>query len=153
MRTIVQETIVDLLARGAMVRFQAHGDSMEPAIRSGDHLIVEPITFSALQRGDIVLSLTGRGLTAHRLIEIGPSTLVTRGDNAPAPDAPFAAAELLGRVRGLERNGRSAVPHGRQTAAVLRFFRRLRRKPISLMLIDFLRRADRFKTPSIAERT
>ncbi|HEX6642881.1 MAG TPA: S24/S26 family peptidase, partial [Thermoanaerobaculia bacterium] len=91
---VVHDTIADLLARGAAVRFQAHGNSMEPTIHSGEHLIVEPVQFSALERGDIVLSLTTRGLTAHRLIGIEPSTLITRGDNAPAPDAPIAPREL-----------------------------------------------------------
>lgn len=127
MSAVARDTIVDLLARGISVRFQAHGDSMHPVILSGDYLLVEPVAPELVIRGDIVLSLTERGLTAHRVVSTGPATFTTRGDNAPAADAPFSAAQLLGRVKAVERDGRSRPMHAGAGVAVMRALRRVRR--------------------------
>lgn len=127
MNTLVHETIKDLLARGAAVRFQVHGDSMHPVIRSGDYVTVEPAPADAVRRGDIVLSLTRRGLTAHRLIAIGRSVFVTRGDNAAEPDAPFPIDQLLGRIGRIERKARVVPLYGRGSVAVIRMMRTMRR--------------------------
>ncbi len=127
MSTLVHETITDLLARGAAVRFLVRGDSMHPVIRSGDYVTVEPTSADAIRRGDIVLSLTGRGLTAHRLIAIGRSALFTRGDNAAEVDEPFAIDRLIGRIVRIERNGRTVPLYGRGSVAVIRLLRSMRR--------------------------
>lgn len=128
MSALVHETIADLLGRGIAVRFQVHGDSMHPVIHSGDYVLVEPVEAGRVRRGDVVLSLTERGLTAHRVVAISGSTFTTRGDNAPAPDAPFTAAQLLGRVRSAEHEGRVRSMRGVRTAAARAkaFLRRLR---------------------------
>lgn len=96
--------IVDLLGRGHAVRFRAGGDSMHPIIRAEDYLHVEPAKLP-IRRGDVVLTLANRGLTAHRVIGIEGETLVTRGDNAPADDAPVERARVLGVVTHAERDG------------------------------------------------
>jgi phage repressor protein C with HTH and peptisase S24 domain len=98
------EVIADLLSRGHSVRFRARGDSMHPIIRSDDQLLVEPVT--TIARGDVVLALADRGLTAHRVIEIRGDAVVTRGDNAPDDDGAIARGRILGRVTHAERNGR-----------------------------------------------
>lgn len=98
--------IAEILGRGHTVRFQASGDSMHPLIRSNDHLLVEPVDPSAIRRGDVVLARLDRGLTAHRVVRVDAAgTITTRGDNAPAEDPPFGAAQLLGRVVSIERDG------------------------------------------------
>jgi signal peptidase I len=127
MSALVHDTIVDLLGRGIAVRFQVHGDSMYPVIHSGDYVLVEPVEMSAVRAGDVVLSLTARGLTAHRVIAITATTITTRGDNAPAADPPFTAQQLLGRVRSAEHEGRARAMRGRVAVAVIRALRRLRR--------------------------
>jgi signal peptidase I len=132
MSALARETIADLLAQGISVRFQAHGDSMAPIIHSGDYLLVEPIASAHVRRGDVVLSLTARGLTAHRVIAIDDAMFTTRGDNASAPDTPFAARQLLGRVRSVEHDGRAHRVRGRAEAAVIRMLRRMwRSSPFS----------------------
>jgi phage repressor protein C with HTH and peptisase S24 domain len=98
------EVIADLLARGHSVRFRASGDSMHPIIRHHDHLLVEPV--QTILRGDVVLALADRGLTAHRVIEIRGDAVIMRGDNAPAPDATIARGRILGRVTFAERHGK-----------------------------------------------
>lgn len=59
-----------LLSRGHRVRFRAEGDSMHPAIRGGEAIVVEPVSPEHLKKGDIVLYLSGRGITAHRVVKI-----------------------------------------------------------------------------------
>ena len=128
MSALVHETIVDLLGRGIAVRFQVHGDSMYPVIHSGDYVLVEPSAWSAVRIGDVVLSLTERGLTAHRVVAIDRATITTRGDNALESDPPFTAAQLLGRVRSAEHEGRARSMTGFRSAAAraAAFLRRIR---------------------------
>jgi signal peptidase len=117
------EVIIDLLQRGHAVEFRVRGDSMHPIIREDDSVHVEPSR--DLHRGDVVLTLAGRGLTAHRIIALDARTVTTRGDNTPAPDPPLPLTRILGKVTWLERNGqRRAV--GREHALFL-WLRRLRR--------------------------
>jgi signal peptidase I len=117
--------IAELLRAGHAVRFPAHGFSMAPTIHSGDFLLVEPAHPSEVRPGDVVLSLTPRGLTAHRVINIDASDVfTTRGDNAAASDEPFGANALLGRVVRLERaGGRVAIspPPARRFVGLLAF--------------------------------
>lgn len=98
------ELIVDLLARGHAAEFQVHGDSMHPVIRENDTLHVEPVRDFA--RGDVVLVLADRGLTAHRVIARRGTTLILRGDNAPAVDDPVEESQVLGKVTYVIRDGR-----------------------------------------------
>lgn len=102
--SVATEVIVDLLARGHAVRFQAGGDSMHPVIRGEDYLHVVPA--DRVRRGDVVLTLAPRGLTAHRVIEVSEQTLVTRGDNIRENDAPVDRSRVLGLVTHAERDGR-----------------------------------------------
>jgi len=102
-----ETVIAAILADGKIVRFEADGDSMYPLIRSGDRLLVEPVAPRALRRGDVVLARLDRGLTAHRIVRIDGATITMRGDNCDVDDPPFAPAQLLGRVRAVEREGRT----------------------------------------------
>lgn len=95
------EVIADLLARGHSVRFRATGHSMHPIIRNNDYLLVAPPARIAC--GDVVLTLSPRGLTAHRVVRIADGVVITRGDNAPGEDE---VGRLLGVVTHVEREGR-----------------------------------------------
>lgn len=118
-----KSVIVDLLERGHAVRFRVHGDSMHPVIRAEDVVHVEP--GRACRVGDVILTLTGRGLTAHRVTRIDAERIITRGDNAPADDDPVDVSCVLGRVTSVERNGVERTV--RRENFVLRWLRRIRR--------------------------
>ena len=128
------EVIADLLARGHSVRFRATGHSMHPLIRCDDYLLVEPV--SQIRRGDVVLTLAERGLTAHRVVDVSRGYVTTRGDNAPGDDDPVEATRVLGLVTHAERDGKM-LRVGSASGLVLgvrRFYRRLviraeRRRP------------------------
>jgi hypothetical protein len=95
------DVIADLLARGHSVRFRASGHSMHPIIRNGDYLLVEPP--ARIECGDVVLTLSSRGLTAHRVVRVAEGKVITRGDNAPGDDEE---GHVLGVVTHIERRGR-----------------------------------------------
>jgi hypothetical protein len=100
------DVIADLLARGHEVQFRARGDSMHPLIHGDDLLHVVPADPASIARGDVVLTRAERGLTAHRVLHIDATTLVTRGDNAPDVDPSLAVTHILGRVTHAERGAR-----------------------------------------------
>ena len=106
-----EHTIIDVLGRGMSARFHATGQSMLPAIRSGEHLHVSPLGEHSLRIGDIVLARSGGRLLAHRIVRMTPHGIITRGDNALRPDAALPPSDILGRVTHVERDGATvAVP-------------------------------------------
>lgn len=119
-----EPTLREVLSAGHAARFRASGDSMYPAIRSGDYLQIVPCDASKLQIGDIILARTERGLTAHRIVRIrgteGSLSITMRGDNALRSDQPVAAADVLGRVESVE-NGITARQTSPESATIMRF--------------------------------
>jgi signal peptidase I len=119
-----EPTLRGLLSAGHTARFLASGDSMYPAIRSGDYLYIVPCAVSELRRGDVVLAATDRGLTAHRIVRISERDssirLTTRGDNSLRNDPSVGAADVLGRVGRVEggTNVRKTDP---ESATIVRF--------------------------------
>ena len=93
-----EPTLRTVLAAGHGARFRVEGDSMYPAIRSGDHVQVVPCSVSELRRGDVILASTRRGLTAHRITRIEAQRVITRGDNSLRADPAIDKAQILGRV-------------------------------------------------------
>ena len=119
-----EPTLRELLLAGHTVRFVASGDSMYPAIRGGDYLHIVPCGMPELRRGDVVLTATARGLTAHRIVRIGERggalRIITRGDNSLRSDPPVGAADVLGRVAQVDRST-SVRKMGPEPATVVRF--------------------------------
>jgi len=86
---------------------------MSPAIWPGDLLTFEPIRIEQVKRGDVVLFRAegpsssesgGQRLTAHRVVDLDSSCLVTRGDALEACDPPVQASALLGRLVAVKPN-------------------------------------------------
>lgn len=98
-----EPTLRTVLAAGHGARFRVEGDSMYPAIRSGELVRVVPCAVSELRRGDVILASTGRGLTAHRIMRIEQERVVTRGDNSLRADPAIDKAQILGRVVEVEQ--------------------------------------------------
>jgi signal peptidase I len=119
-----EPTLREVLDAGHAARFRASGDSMYPAIHSGDYLRIVPCDASKLRIGDIILASTERGLTAHRIVRIrgaeGSLRITMRGDNALRSDRPVAPAEILGRVESVE-NGITARQTAPKSATIMRF--------------------------------
>ena len=85
---------------------------MYPSIREGELVTVEPVVASDVTLGDIVLYRSERGLIAHRVVEIASRdsrVFRLQGDASLSCDEPVEAHRILGRVVGVQRNGRSVV--------------------------------------------
>ena len=108
---LLREACAALLRGGQLVRFRATGLSMDPTIRDGDLLTVEPVDLGAVRPGEILLYRTARGVIAHRLVrcEAGETQLlyVLRGDASGTCDPPVGYGDVLGRVTSLRRRRRS----------------------------------------------
>lgn len=97
----------ELLGQGHRVRLRVAGGSMEPLIRDGDRVDIEPAAPERVAVGDVILfSLAGR-LFLHRVIgrrrlaeEI---CLVARGDHNLRPEPEFGPEALLGVAVALYR--------------------------------------------------
>lgn len=81
--------------------------SMEPHYGPGTLLVVTPVEFAELQRGDVVTYQLASGrpeVITHRIVSIsadqqGKPVLITRGDNNNAADqAPVTEVQVRGRL-------------------------------------------------------
>ncbi len=123
-RTDFLELSQELLDRGALLRFRAHGRSMHPFIKNGNILIVEPLNGTSASIGDVVFYRRSDGsLTAHRLIKVNhhkeSTVLITRGDSHKYYDLPVPSEQVMGRIirielqeRQLQLNGWLGRPFG-----------------------------------------
>jgi signal peptidase I len=79
--------------------------SMQPLIRKGDAVITEPVQATVvIHAGDIISyhsPADARVIIIHRVQSISSRTglIITKGDNAPRADEPFAPDMVVGRVR------------------------------------------------------
>jgi signal peptidase I len=102
------ELASEVLRAGKALRFEARGGSMQPLIRDGDVLLVEPVAASAVKVGDMVLCTAGPGrVLVHRVIRVRTTgdgrRFTMQGDALPHPDGEIAEAQVYGRAVGIER--------------------------------------------------
>jgi signal peptidase I len=102
--------IADILKRGKSVRFRAHGESMQPLLRNGDYLLVQPVEAKRLRIGDVVLSNSQmEHIVAHRVIgrqlDRKGYAFLLKGDQAAQPDGWIPQDQVYGRVTEIERAG------------------------------------------------
>jgi signal peptidase I len=73
-------------------------DSMEPGLRSGDVVILRPVTSNHVRLGQVVLvddpDYPGR-LRLHRLLDVRHGDLVLKGDANATPDSSYVSAKRL----------------------------------------------------------
>jgi len=100
------DLLADLVRRFGTARVAVTGSSMLPAIWPGDVVKVRHCDSAELRVGQIVLALGDGKLVAHRIRSIAGDRIVTQGDSMPQRDPPFAAAEILGQVVAILRDGR-----------------------------------------------
>jgi hypothetical protein len=102
--------IADVLHQFGQVRLRAHGVSMFPSIRSGDVLSVARCLPGELELGDVILARDGNRLFAHRVTSTHAAGdgawIATRGDSHWRRDPLLRAADVLGRVIAVTRDGR-----------------------------------------------
>jgi hypothetical protein len=108
--------LADVLRGFGRVRVRATGNSMRPAIRPGDVLLIADCALGQIEPGDVVLFTRDARLFAHRVVDtcIGPDgpLIVTRGDSNWRPDPAIGADHLLGKVIAVQRGTASSSPPG-----------------------------------------
>lgn len=105
---VLVELLRAVLDRGAPFRFEAPGFSMSPFVRDGDAITVSPLSDAAPRLGDVVAFIrpeTGK-LVVHRVVGKRDGAFLIQGDNAEEADGPVPAANVLGRVTRVERDGK-----------------------------------------------
>jgi hypothetical protein len=99
-----------VLARGLPFRFRVRGWSMSPFIRDFDVLTVVPLGSRPPRTGEIVafVSTVDERLVVHRVVGRRGAALLVQGDNlAGATDAAIPESRVLGRVKRIERDGKT----------------------------------------------
>ena len=101
----------EILTRGNSLRFRALGGSMNPFIRNGDILEIEPVDEWKIGQGDVIFYRTlGKRLVVHRVIkkfsQNDKQVFVIKGDSIPDCGEDVLLEDILGKVVAIERNGR-----------------------------------------------
>lgn len=101
-----EELALALLRQGRTVAVRAGGRSMEPGLRQGDVLRVEPFPAGSLRVGEVALVRTPEGrLLAHRVVARRAEGWITSGDAVGRQEGPWPESALLGRVTAVRRWG------------------------------------------------
>jgi signal peptidase I len=103
------ELLRELLAKGKLVKFRAKGFSMTPFIKDGDVVAVSPLSGRRPGLGDVAVFTHPRTkkLIVHRIVGKSGATYLARGDSNSQTDGWVPGENLLGRVTGVERDGKA----------------------------------------------
>ena len=101
------ELVAEAIRSFGELRLRVTGSSMLPTIQAQDVLLARHCILEEAGPGDIVLYLRQRRLFAHRVISRSAAHLVTQGDGMAEADVPVTAQELLGKVIGVTRRGKT----------------------------------------------
>jgi len=91
-------------AMGSQVIF--HGLSMEPILRDGDRVILEPVSWDEIEIGDIVTYRHQDKYPTRRVVARGGDSVSLWCDNWPDLRFRAGAQDILGRVAARIREGR-----------------------------------------------
>jgi hypothetical protein len=124
------DLIRSVIAGGGSVWVRIHGTSMLPAIPRGSAVLLAPLPPDGAARGQIVFAQLPEGPgVLHRVVSSGNGTVVLKGDNLPANDAPLPVGRVIAVARAVEHDGATTRIGNRPPislrAAISRFRRRL----------------------------
>ena len=116
------------------------GASMNPTLRESHLLEIQPYKKQKIRIGDVIFFLPPEGdkLFVHRIIDISPGGIRTRGDNNPQPDACLLTpADIIGKViaawHGQTRRKITGGVAGLLLVSLIRSLRMVERKVSSLL--------------------
>jgi len=99
---------VDLLKAGYALRFTAQGKSMNPLIREGDVVLIEPIGSQLPKPSEIVFFINKQGdLVLHRVLKRWKKDdkvlYLLKGDQVAKTDGIYENAKIVGKLKAIER--------------------------------------------------
>ena len=107
---VLSDLMQDVLARGALFRFQAKGRSMSPFVKDQDILTLTTPNQKPPAVGDIaaVRRRDRNALIVHRIVKISQDGYLLKGDNQRKPDGVFPNNDIIGIVSSIKRNKKKA---------------------------------------------
>lgn len=114
----LMEVAHGLLREGKVVRIEATGQSMFPAIKAGSMVHISPVASpDELQQGDIISWFRDDDMVLHRLVyrysKEEENYFITRGDSSMQSDEPVTFGNVAGKVTLVEYRRRKFVPSGK----------------------------------------
>jgi hypothetical protein len=105
------ELLRDVINKGMPFRFRARGSSMSPFIKDGDLITISPTPDDSNSIGDVIAYICPRSkkLIVHRVVGKKGESLLVKGDYGPDGKEFVLKANILGRVRKVERNGEKVL--------------------------------------------
>lgn len=107
--TALAELMQDVLTKGKVFRFRANGFSMSPFIQDGDLISLSPLLDAPPKMGEAVAFIDPETnkLIVHRIVSKDQNAYLILGDNQIEPGYDtIQIGNILGRVTGVERNGK-----------------------------------------------
>jgi hypothetical protein len=108
---------------GRTVEARFTGASMEPAIPSGARLRLTCGT--PVAPGDVAAFVHDGHLLVHRVLDVAPPQMLTRGDALVVPDPPIPLENVFARVEAIEDGGEWRAPGRHRDSAAQRVVRLL----------------------------
>jgi signal peptidase len=109
------DLVIDVLRSAGEAKLAVGGSSMLPSIWPGDLLEIHRVPAADLAVDDVVVFARANRLVVHRVLSLNRErdevVLITRGDRSPRSDSPVSTSELLGKVKTIQRGGRTLTPH------------------------------------------
>lgn len=140
--TVVDGALDAWAATGRVSRLLVEGGSMLPLLKPGDVVELDH-SRSALRRGDVVAYRAGRTLVIHRVLRTpAGSDVRLAGDNRSLTDEAIPLEAVVGRVVGVERDGRRwrlDSARARRLGRVITVLQPLQRVPALGGLVNRLR--------------
>lgn len=93
-----------ILKTGKSVKIPVKGYSMHPFIKEGDSVLIYPLEFGKLKRGDIALARTAYGVVLHRVLEATPQQAILKGDGNLFQTEKVDAQQFIGVAHTLYTN-------------------------------------------------
>ena len=112
LRCLSQKQLLELaeevVSRGGVLRFQARGRSMRPAIADQDWVVLGPVGGHEPRLGEVVLARTRRGPRLHRVVEKGAGAdggwLRVRGDTQLGRGETVSMDAVVARLVKVDRS-------------------------------------------------
>lgn len=122
--------LVGLLEAGYSLRLTAKGTSMNPLIREGDVVLIDPIGSQLPKPSEIVFFINKQGdLVLHRVLKRWKKDdkvlYLLKGDQVANTDGIYVQAKIIGRLKAIERAG-SLLPIDKPAFKVLNWLAFLR---------------------------
>jgi Peptidase S24-like len=99
-RRIVRKALITHLRYGRAVRFRPYGKSMEPLLKEGDIVTIQPPTWREINANDIVLCTVNDAVLLHLVKSVEMETSGTHSDDQTTRDL-FTICNAKGTVNGV----------------------------------------------------